>query len=363
MRDTTSASNLHRRLRCPGSHWAEHGLPETDSEASAEGTRLHAGLAGGEILLDDAEIITHARDMMQEAIDRAVTAFALPPDAAFAEGYEREIALREGDEIAINGHCDYWRYYPEPKLLIIVDAKFGRVEVTPAPINMQLRAYAVMGAQEWDCESVVVAIAQPRVADGLSLARYDRADLAAATVQILDARRDWLRPDAPRNPSVEACRYCKAKLLCPEYTARMTDARQGVPPGIADVEDDQFRAIFEAFEMASDAALVDAIKNEARTRILEGRLLGYRLKPNAPRRSITDNVKAAEICQIVLGFNDSELAAASKLSLTAAKTVLRKKTGLKEKDAERQLRDHLAPVIEAKTPEPSIVPEDPSKTI
>ena len=96
---------------------------------------------------------------------------------------------------------------------------------------------------------------------------------------------------------------------------------------------------------------------EARVRVAEGRLPGYRLKPNAARRSITDNAKASAILRDGLAFTQDEIAEASSLSLGEAVTVLRRKVKFKnEAEATKCLRDTLAPVIELKTPEPSVVP-------
>jgi len=367
IRSSTSPSNLHRRVRCPGSHAAELGLPEQNSEYAEEGTRLHAGLdpqffATTDYADKELELIASTKEIFAEVIERTVAAMAIPPDAPFTEGYERELRVRSKLRTVMVGHCDHWRYYPDQKVLVITDAKFGFIEVTPAPLNLQLRAYAVMGSQEWDVEHAVVAIAQPRAgmiddAEKLTIAQYDRADLDLAHAQILEWECEWLKPFAPRVPSEDACRYCKAKLLCNQYAERMGSLKGDVVAGIADLPEDRFAMLFEALKIAAKADTQKAILAEARVRVAEGRLPGYRLKPNAARRSITDNAKASAILRDGLAFTQDEIAEASSLSLGEAMTVLRRKVKFKnEAEATKCLRDALATVIELKTPEPSVVP-------
>lgn len=372
----TSASSLHRRVRCPGSHRAEEGLPEQNSEYAAEGTLLHSALDLRDNRVFDslnpkqADVVREAQHIFAQAIDRTVAALAIAPDEPFTEGYERALVLRKGIRPVLTGHCDYWRYYAGPKVLIVTDAKFGFIEVTPAPLNLQLRAYAAMLAQAHDVETAVVAIAQPRAfaiegAEQLTIARYDRADLAMAQQQIFEWEEQWIAPDAPRHASEDACRYCKAKLLCDAYRARL-DGMRGVTSGIADLPPEDFGALYSAMVLASKEDFVESVKREARIRIAEGRLPGYRLKPNAARRSINDPVKAANLLETKLDFSQDEIASVSKISIGEVETVLRRKTKMKAKDAKTQIDDALKPVVDLNTPSPSIVPvspEDETKSV
>lgn len=372
----TSASSLHRRVRCPGSHRAEEGLAEQNSEYAAEGTLLHAALHPTDVATFDGlapkqqDVVRSVKYIFAEVIERTIAALAIAPDEPFTDGYERALVLRKGIRPVLTGHCDYWRYYPGPKVLIVADAKFGYLEVTPAPLNLQLRAYAAMLAQEHDVETAVVAIAQPRAyaiegAEQLTIARYDRADLDLAQQQIYEWEAQWTAADAPRHASEDACRYCKASLLCDAYRARL-DGMRGVASGIADLSPEDFGSLYSAMALASKEDFVEAVEKEARLRIAEGRLPGYRLKPNAARRSLSDPVGAARLLADKLLFTPDEIAAASKVSIREAEAVLRNKTKAKAKDAKTAVSDALAPIIELSTPQPSIVPvsaEDQVKSV
>lgn len=365
MRSTTSASNIHRRVRCPGSHFAEQGLSEPpESEYAAEGSLLHSAMElplkpGIKLTEHQAWLVNETRELFAEV--HATAAANFPSLGEFTEGWEREMMLHVGIRLVLTGHCDHWRYYAAEKLLVIIDAKYGFIEVDAAPLNVQLRAYAVMGAQEWDVETCIVAIAQPRAhmiegAETMTIAQYSRADLALATKQIIAWEKGWLDPNAQRSPSEAACRFCKAKPQCPEHRARR-EIVATAPPVLGDLADADFAHLYESWKLATRDDVAAAIAAEARTRITEGRMPGYALKENAPRRGITDQVKAAALLRDTLGFDAAEIAACSKITLgkEGAERVLRQKTGAKAGAAKEQLNNALAAVIELNTPTPSVV--------
>ena len=107
-------------------------------------------------------------------------------------------------------------------MLIIIDKKYGRKEVTPAEANMQLRSYAVMGAKRWTPDKILVSINQPRLKfeDRLSMAEYTKDEIPAARDHILRVWDAAHAPNAPRIAGFEQCRYCKAKLICDAYRAK-----------------------------------------------------------------------------------------------------------------------------------------------
>ena len=146
----------------------------------------------------------------------------MPDDEPFEEGRETEMWFFRGIKKLFPGHVDRWRYYPRLKVLIIIDKKYGRKEVTPAEANMQLRSYAVMGAKRWTPDNILVAINQPRLKfeDRLSMAEYTKDEIPAARDHILRVWDAAHAPNAPRIAGFEQCRYCKAKLICDAYRAK-----------------------------------------------------------------------------------------------------------------------------------------------
>ena len=99
---------------------------------------------------------------------------------------------------------------------LVIDYKTGYLETLEASQNLQLRTLAVLVAANHDVTEVSVAIVQPNIRPGYSIARYDERDLDLAERQlrkILDAAQD---ENAVANPGEKQCRYCKAKPVCKE---------------------------------------------------------------------------------------------------------------------------------------------------
>jgi hypothetical protein len=348
---------MPRIVRCAGSLWAEHGLPEEDSEWSAEGTELHRLTADPKLdrsHLKPAQIdlVDRALQSHEEILDAIYKDRDISKKEPFLEGHERELLLRRGIRPLISGHCDYWRYFPRLKFLFVEDNKFGFLEVTNAAENVQLRTYGVQGAGEWDTEWAFVAINQPRLFS-YNIASYDRKTLVAAKDQLIWAVDAAMQKDAPRTYSEEACRYCKAKLLCDTYKARTNACVPLAMRAVADLSDEEMEAMYTAVKMSSQERFADAVKMEMRKRVLEGRMPGYEMKPNAPRRKVTDALMAAGLLQKRLTYD--EVLGVASLPLDGLTSTLRKKHKLTEKEAKAELDELLKVVIQLSESEPSIV--------
>jgi len=228
-RSTTSASNIFRREACPGSHAAEEQFPEEqESEYSAEGTTLHDLAANPEkdrsaLNQEQRDVLKRAEDGAERILKAANASLKITDADQFEEGHEKEMWLRKSLNNLFPGHCDRWRYYPSKKALVIIDHKFGYITVEPAESNLQLRAYAVMGAAKWDCDTVLVAINQPRLPfdERLTIAEYNREAIGSAKEHLLSVWEGCHQKNAPRiAEDGYQCRYCKARLHCDAYRAK-----------------------------------------------------------------------------------------------------------------------------------------------
>src|SRR5262249_49718834 len=102
--------------------------------------------------------------------------------------------------------------------------KFGYAVQTPAALNKQLRAYAVMVSEMVALDSAIVAITQPRATfsgERITIAAYNKEDINLARLEI-----DLVVQTASDKPDKlvageEQCRYCRAKVKCPAYAAVM----------------------------------------------------------------------------------------------------------------------------------------------
>jgi hypothetical protein len=374
IRATTSASNIARRALCPGSERLEDGLPEEQSEQADEGVLLHGFMA--EKGASRANLKPYQRDLLNTA-ERLVRQIFEQVQNQFGDlsigngGFERELWLHYGIKPLFPGHCDLWEYIAEKKLLIIVDHKFGYKIVTPAAANLQLRAYAAMGAEQHDCEHVVVAITQPRllVEDRLTMAVYSRDDIKASRRQLYEIWDACKAPDAPLVAGEEQCRYCKAKLICPAYKAKIDAGTSIIPFPSTDLSrtareaqveqrlqqcsDEQLTAILEAVTFSE--FIKELARDIARERIRAGQMSGYKLGKETEVREITDTAGAIRLALLNLNLPQEAVIAACKLAVGKIEEAYREtNTGCTWSDARDAVNTALAPVIERKTKKPAI---------
>lgn len=268
VRALNSSSNLHRRKLCPGSARAEWQAmravmpPDADTPAAEEGTLLHwhdanPGASRDQLTPPQIRLLEKNARLRQQFLELQLPRLGISPDAPCREFVEQEFFLcNESGVPWVNpltgehfpGHPDRILFYPvvtHPDLgrinvAIIFDSKFGFEPVTKADANLQLRSYAVMFAEHFDCALVLAAITQPRLAapDDFHAVEYSAADIVAGKQEILDLLITTLSPDAQRVPSFEACTYCKAKANCREAVAVVAElaAMKVNSLGIGDLE-------------------------------------------------------------------------------------------------------------------------------
>lgn len=299
VRAVTSASNLFRRALCPGSAAMEAQFSEADSEFSVEGTLLHSLFMlppeqYPDIKLTDEQREAvecanfHARDFIRQFCEDN----SIPDDAEFID--EREVTLEiywSGFPL-FPGHADFIRHWPSHGVAVVIDAKFGFMEVEDACENLQLSTYAAGWAltRPYHVTSKVgVAIVQPRnFGPKKSVAQYDSKGLVDAHLEIVRVFRESEQPDAPRNPSLKACHFCRAKAACPEYKAKFMQLSPELSAAITTLENDQLARMYEAVKFAAKVA--DEVRDEMRARILAGTLPGFKLGNSGSTRRLVDGV-------------------------------------------------------------------------
>jgi len=210
-------STLDRRRLCPGSLSQERDLPETSSEAADDGSRLHSIIADvlrkkdicwQTIEEEDKEALDYCAGFAAEAVQ------SMPGASMYIE---RELDLTPLHAEIGKGTADLVLVVPFGSAHVI-DWKFGRGEVSAAYRNLQLAAYAVAVAEEFECERVTVSVVRARVGKSTSwlYEPADWADIRARLRQVADAA---LKVWAPLRPCREACRYCRALATCPAVIA------------------------------------------------------------------------------------------------------------------------------------------------
>ena len=257
-----SASRTDRFMQCPGSYRLESLMPyEPAGEAAAIGTAIHEL---SEIILRGGAIPTGTD----------------PDHLSMAQGYANfvntlvenprkkliEVNLDEGLQSlhpALGGTAD--AVLVDGNHLHILDLKTGRVPVD-AQDNKQLLTYALGAMRQLKAPSTIectMHIYQPRVGHSKWTVSGNYLNLHGK--RLVEAAELALSGDAPTNPSPDACRYCKAKTICPSMREKVQEtARNDFLPDTTVTP-----------EMLDNAALVtawaDAVQAAAKEQLANGK--------------------------------------------------------------------------------------------
>jgi len=341
-----SASSMERYQLCPGSWNAEQGIQEETSKDAEIGNRIHAVLAGETVtppLTDDEERTMEAcRSQAQALLDTI---------------------LPHRDEMYLERR--YWwgnEWSGKPDVVavdcvmlegLVIDYKTGRGDVASAEGNMQLRALAALVAREHKLVKVTVAIVQP-LAGSVSICVYEADDIRHASIEIMRIIIAIHQPDAPRQPSAKACKYCKAKGRCPEALALAESAplavsRDGRELVISPERIAEFLGQIPAIE-----AVVEAVKAKAKRMLEAGETVpGYTLKPGAERETITDPTTVFNRAAAA-GVKSEAFMGCVSVTKTKLKDAVKAATGEKGKALDARMETILAGCTETKAAAPSL---------
>ncbi len=208
-----SASETERLALCRASFLRAQNQPDTTSDIAQAGTRIHEAVETG-----DRTGLNIAEERLAE--DCVQLAFIVHDEAGFS-GVECETILEhrfwlnnEDGKRMFSGKPDFVGI--DGKRALVIDYKTGYLETIEASRNLQLRALAVLVAENHGVDDISVAIVQPNLSPGYSIARYTSKDLEVAKSQLLKLLDEVNDEDAVANPGEKQCRYCKAKPVCKE---------------------------------------------------------------------------------------------------------------------------------------------------
>lgn len=220
-------SAAHRWMTCPGSVALEQTVPDRGSSFAAEGTAYHEMVADClEFDMDPGRFLgrVYAIDGHEISVDEAMVRHA------------REVIARVEEfpgRTHIETRVDLSRWLPGqfgtldvgiscPDEIVVLDHKYGAgVPVSPEE-NEQLLIYAGgfwdnIARHETDAQKVRIVIDQPRAAGGGGEWVVDLDYVLEFMERAGEAGEATYEEDAPRVPSAKGCRFCKAKLVCPEF--------------------------------------------------------------------------------------------------------------------------------------------------
>jgi hypothetical protein len=216
-----SASRMDRVMACPGSVRLESQMPQEPAGPAAErGTAIHelaeAMLRGD--ALNPADYDGEHWNMAQEYVSFLNSYFENPRKRLI------EVNVDEGLKTihqALGGTAD--AILVEGNTMACIDLKTGRVPVS-AEDNKQLMTYALGAMLKLKAPediTVDMVIFQPGV--GVSKSTIPGSRLVEHAKELKAAATLALSYGAPTNPSPDACKYCRAKTICPSMRQKVQD--------------------------------------------------------------------------------------------------------------------------------------------
>ena len=339
-----SASGFSRLALCPGSWNLEQTLPpQEENKYMALGTDVHAVLAG------QAEFDTLTEDG-QDIATRCLSQFSeMIGQLDLGERTKEVIEERFWYDDLFSGAIDRIDFFGDTA--VVTDYKTGRVAQSGAAENYQLRAYAVLVKKAYpELKTILVAIIQP-LATGKTIAEYNEEDLARAEEEIVGIVRASQKHDAIRTPSPDACKWCRAKSICPEVRGTHKELEVVSNSVVPRLSNEEILAIDEKAEIVLD--FIDEVRKEMKARMLAGQqFAGRSLTEGRKTRSVSDTQSIISALSGVV--EQSDVLACTKVSITALEKAFAKSKGLKGKDSKQQFEDALGWLIETTIGEPSI---------
>jgi Protein of unknown function (DUF2800) len=330
--DLPSASHIESFFLCPGKYNAEKGLPSIQNEDADRGTRIHDYLAGKDIKLDKEE-----QNIADQCFDQART-IAIDWRALVQEGgiekedifqfFETRYWMEDASlERQLSGKVDVVMLAGKAiSNALIIDYKTGRNDAVESARNEQLRTLAILLWGEYPTlKEIRVGIVQPLVSSIPEVCDYDETTINIGYRRLITHLEHIKTPNARRVPGERQCKYCKAKLVCPEAKQVMLF----IPEVNKEITAYEMSDLLDRATIAQQ--IVDAIKNKGKEMAIAGiEIPGYSLKKGNERRIITDAKVAynalkdyvdesefRECCSITIGKLEDVLS--PKLSLKGNK--------------------------------------------
>lgn len=316
-----SPSRLNQFHLCPGAYLMQQGIPEEPKSPDAdEGTMLHAAVAAHNLEGLNPEQ-TAAVQFCLDYLDKIVKESGKKVEAIYYEErltiYDKNTTLPEEHagtgEILTEGIADVVVVYTD-KTADVIDWKFGRGEVPDVKENYQTAAYSLGVYQRFNCSEVTAHIVQPRL---LKTDRYTFrmfGMLQRAVFRVIDAAKNAADAGLLLRASENACKYCKAKALCPAFAAKFSGLAVVRTDGQVPISPDQLLDYWEKAQIVE--RFVAEIKARVTAYIEENGNLGdWYLMERSGKREIRDTAKLYErVSKLLTG---AELAECYTVSVTA----------------------------------------------
>lgn len=250
----------------------------------------------------------------------------------FKDFYEANVGFEDPWRSDCFGTADRIRVDLVKRKLIVLDYKFGRVQVS-AQNNSQLRIYALAFLNRNPSiagliENVVLGIIQPKVS-------RDKVDSEELTIsELLAWDKDYLTPAIKAVKaggtfvSGEHCdtKYCKLRPVCPKYSSEcesimdsFVEEEYAEKEAIEQYDGDKLGKLLDAAERI--AKFRDKLEEEAAARITSGGFVtGYKMVKKRGRY-VWENEEQADKAMAALKFSIDERKPRSIITPSQAKSL------------------------------------------
>jgi len=318
-----SASRMHRIIACPASFSLENKMPyEPPSPAAARGTHIHElaeKILAGSTAFDHADEDLADLDMAFEYVEY-VNKLRAHSRRSYTEVNVTE-ALRTVHPM-MGGTAD--AVVVKDSTLHVVDLKTGRIHVS-AQNNEQLLTYALGVAIKLKAPleeiKVMLHIWQP---NNINTWEIDGKRLQEHGLDLAIAANRALEPDAPAIPSVDACKYCKAKTICPAMREKAQMAAR-TEFGLIPLDETQITP--EMLDEAEQAITWgESVQQAAKQQLKDGKKIqGWSLKPGRKMTSWANEQAAEQILRDnALAWTLKSVSQVSKLGINVAALIQEK---------------------------------------
>lgn len=319
---TLGASTAERWTSCPASVRLSEGIQSKSSSYAEEGSRAHEIAAMR--LVTGGWPHHDMPDDMKEAVEVYIKHIEDLQGHAELVGEPVELFVEQRLDLSsvhpkMFGTADAVLYYPNQKLLHIIDYKHGAGIPVDVKENLQLQYYGLGSLLMLNrpVEKVVLTIVQPRCfhADGpirsWEMHAFDMLDLAA---NLKDYALKTEDPNAAIVPG-EHCRFCPAAAVCPGLARQ---AQETAKNQFALVTNGEVQA-YSPEKLADTLGKLDVIEDWAKSvrafaysEAMRGQTIpGYKLVAKLARRQwhthTTAEALAAKFGGSVLRFTETEL--------------------------------------------------------
>jgi len=328
-----SASSGEANEACPPRERMSRGMPNTTNKVAQAGDRIHERLAGNKNikLSSDEEYMASLCERDRAALYSLV--FSGSEDGATLvesieerRWYARNRFSGKADVVAWKG-----------RKALILDYKTGRVPVSHAKDNGQLRWLAVLWNQRKRFDEITVAISQPHCG-AMTTYTYDAAALKKARLRVMSALRKMESPDARFRVGEKQCKYCRAKSICPalkdsEMTIKAIDKVESLTPA-------QMSGLLDVIPIIEERC--KSIKAAATTMLTNGANIdGYTLIDGQSRRKVTDPMGAYVFLTGAGLIDDHHFLDAATISVAKLQKAIAEYNDLSVGEAKKEMEDKL----------------------